>query len=109
MEPLKIFDVTMADDGQYVKASQRLTYVEKANFFEPVEGHTKSYPYLKQPAVYRNRIARVRRYFKNIIAAKPDDIMRASDIQMENDKLRKFYAYGNAISYAGLILTAILT
>ncbi len=88
--------------------SQRLTYVENANFFEPVEGYTKSYPYLKQPAVYRNRIARVRRYFKNMVAANPDEIMRASDIHMENEKLRKFYSYGNALALTGLIVTSIL-
>jgi hypothetical protein len=98
----------MSDGAINKKLSQRLSYVENANFFEPNEGHTKSYPYLKQPAVYRNRIARVRRYFKNWIAAKPDEIMRASDIHMENEKLRKFYSYGNALALTALVLTSIL-
>ena len=80
VEPLKIFDVTILDGVNNNRYSQRLSYVEKTNFFEPAEGHTKSYPYLKQPAVYRNRIARLRRYFKSMIAANPDEIMRASDI-----------------------------
>jgi len=35
--------------------------------------------------------------------------MRASDISMENERLRKVYSYGNALSFATLILTAILT
>lgn len=98
----------MSDLANNKKVSQRLSYVENANFFEPVEGHTKSYPYLKQPAVYRNRIARIRRYFKNKIAANPDDIMRASDIHLENEKLQKFYTYGNALFLVGLVVTAVL-
>ena len=97
------------ENNNNLRPSQRLSFVEKANFFEPVEGYTKSYPYLKQPAVYRNRIARIRRYFKNLIATKPEEIMRASDISMENERLRKVYSYGNALSFATLVLTAILT
>lgn len=96
-------------NNKHLRPSQRLTYVEKENFFGPVEGHTRSYPFLKQPAVFRSRLARFRRYLKNVVAADPDEILKASDIQMANDKLLKFYSYGNVISYATLVVTTILT
>ena len=54
-------------------------------------------------------MARFRRYLKNVVAADPDEILKASDIQMANDKLLKFYSYGNVISYATLVVTTILT